>query len=417
MKNRLTILLLSLWLCSIASAQWTQRASYPYPVYSPFSFAIGDRVFVGCGLDSNFAGLVNDVFEYIPTSDTWVQRNDFPGLARYGSRAFTLNGFGYVSCGWHMHNNDWPLSDIWKYDPVNDSWTEVSSLPAGARYTAAAVSAAGKGYVGLGFAPVMNDWWEYDPDLDSWSSKPSFPGVPRQNPINFSYGGSVYVGGGGASWSPAFDFYRYDPGTSQWTQLADVPGWNKDATYTFVQGDSVYVACGFNQHMSTMMIDSSLYQFLADSSLSEVWRYEPLIDTWTQLSDFPGNCRYEGASCSLGNSAYMGMGFNVEASYASDQWWRWGKGTTGHTEVLEQSAEAHDLTAVVSGDRLIVRWSSHGSANVELMDMVGRVVQQGVVAGGSNGTEMDLSGLSTGTYVVRVFSGEKKRAIKVALLR
>jgi hypothetical protein len=73
--------------------------------------------------------------EYLPATNTWVPRTPIP-TARYGVGGFTINGKGYVACGWHAGSQ---LYDLWQYDPVADSWTQKADFPPGGRYSTISV--------------------------------------------------------------------------------------------------------------------------------------------------------------------------------------------------------------------------------------------------------------------------------------
>jgi N-acetylneuraminic acid mutarotase len=53
--------------------------------------------------------------------DTWTQKADFGGTARYGAFAFSINGKGYLGTG---DNNNVLYKDVWEFDPLTHSWTQ-----------------------------------------------------------------------------------------------------------------------------------------------------------------------------------------------------------------------------------------------------------------------------------------------------
>ncbi len=64
-----------------------------------------------------------------------------------------------ISSSWTYYN------DFWKYDPSNDSWTQIPNLSSQPRIGAIGFSINNTGYVGLGFLPpsysVLNDLWSF----------------------------------------------------------------------------------------------------------------------------------------------------------------------------------------------------------------------------------------------------------------
>ena len=61
--------------------------------------------------------------------EVWVEVASLPSSAskRAESGSFTINGKGYIFGGTAAYPN-W-LSDCWEYDPVNDSWRQMASIP------------------------------------------------------------------------------------------------------------------------------------------------------------------------------------------------------------------------------------------------------------------------------------------------
>ena len=55
---------------------------------------------------------------------TWTQKANFGGIARSGCFAFSIGNFGYMGGGNLM-------TDFWKYDPSNNSWTQEANMTDG----------------------------------------------------------------------------------------------------------------------------------------------------------------------------------------------------------------------------------------------------------------------------------------------
>ena len=49
------------------------------------------------------------------TQGQWIRRSDFDGVARCGASSFTMDGKGYLCCGYRGSNRDL-LKDCWAYD-------------------------------------------------------------------------------------------------------------------------------------------------------------------------------------------------------------------------------------------------------------------------------------------------------------
>lgn len=211
------------------------------------------------------------------TQGQWIRRSDFDGVARCGASSFTMDGKGYLCCGYRGSNRDL-LKDCWAYDIEGNYWTQCADLPdeAAGRHQAAAFALNGKGYVTTGAIKdepdYLADTWEYDPASDTWTQKDDFAGGMRCGAIGFAVGGYGYVGTGFDD-NYLKDFYRFDPNAaagSQWQIVNGFEGGKRVYGLAFVIDDVVYV--GFGENNNTYVED--FYSF--DGT------------TWTRLRDIAG---------------------------------------------------------------------------------------------------------------------------------
>lgn len=385
---------------------WEQLEDYPFPVYSPYSMVVDERVFAGGGITESIPfTFASEFHEYVPATDTWVPRAPLPGPERYGARGFGLAGRGYVCLGW---SEGTPLSDLWAYDPASDSWTEKAPFPGDPRYTAISVATSTKGYVGLGYAPYQNDWWEYDPVADSWSMLSPFPGVERQSAVSFVVDDQVYVGlGANDALDASFnDLYRYDPATDTWTPMADLPGAPRYTAYSFAFEGRGIVVCG-------LVLSGGTY-----TASSEVWSYDPANDAWTLHGDFPGAPRGEGAYCWSSNFGYMGMGrWSFASGLLSDnitaEFWR----MRPVVNAVPDAGASTALQVTQDGSGLVIDPGTAGPLPLSIVDAAGRAVHRSTILGGRS-TRLDVSGWSAGIYLVQAGTAPGRRiAIAQADLR
>ena len=106
------------------------------------------------------------------------------GPARSEAVSFVIGNFAYVGTGWDGLNTRY--NDFWKYDPVNNIWSQVTSMPDSTdRSSAVAFATAGKGYVGTGYNGFnyLSDFYEYDPATGNWTRKADYPGVHDMKPL------------------------------------------------------------------------------------------------------------------------------------------------------------------------------------------------------------------------------------------
>jgi hypothetical protein len=94
---------------------------------------------------------------------------------RRQATGFSLNGFGYIGCGHHPYTDD-DVDDFWQYNPTTDSWVEVEDFLGVSRRYPVSFVIAYKAYVSLGTNGInFNDLWEYNPNY--LPAKPQFDNV------------------------------------------------------------------------------------------------------------------------------------------------------------------------------------------------------------------------------------------------
>ena len=212
------------WEYDPATDLWTRKADFGGSARTgAVAISIGGKGYVGTG------GMA-DWWEYDPANDTWTQKADFGGGGRTGATGFSIGNKGYVGTGsTGMDKNGFSINhkDLWEYDPGTDTWTQKADLEGLARYAAAGFSIGDKGYIGTGHLAGdfdhTDEFWEYDPVADDWTQKADFAGV-RSEAVGFSIGSKGYIGTGlsGGLWAWN-DFWEFDPASNTWTEKAICP--------------------------------------------------------------------------------------------------------------------------------------------------------------------------------------------------
>ncbi|HNW70239.1 MAG TPA: kelch repeat-containing protein [Bacteroidales bacterium] len=291
---------------------WTQKADFGgTPKYWAVGFAINGKGYAGLGRGSGFNNS-SDLWEYNPVTNTWTQKSSFPGGARYSSHVFVINNKAYFCSGayWSGISGDYtPYNDVWEYNPATDTWTQKNNFPGPGRHDAFAFSFAGTGYLCFGQDDnqiSLNDLWAYNPNTDTWTQKASFPGTARSGGIQFGFGKYGYIGLGRDSNAVSLgDVWRYDCSQNTWAQMANFPSASRTSSSTFVTDNRAYIVCGYN--------------FQSSSYPHELWEYNPNDDTWIQREDFPPGDRACGTAFSINNKGYFGLG-NVFSTFKKDFW-------------------------------------------------------------------------------------------------
>ena len=176
-------------------------------------------------------GANNDLWRYIPASNTWTElspggdaiptRNDHSAVWDGANNRMYVFG-GYAS---GVGNRN----DLWSYNPTANTWTNLnpSGGPA-ARYAHSAVwdSTNSKMYVFGGFTTVAkNDLWSYTPATNTWAQLSPTGTIPSarsgHSAVWNATNGKMYVFGGTVGGN---ELWTYTPATNAWAQITPTGG-------------------------------------------------------------------------------------------------------------------------------------------------------------------------------------------------
>ena len=296
-------LLLILIPYTITSQVWQNTANFTGDGrHHPITFSNDQFGYVVSG------SYMNDVFKYDKISDTWTQLQNIPFSARGYCYGVSIGGIAFMGFG-STSNGAYP-TDWWQFNMLTETWTELASFPSDGRNHPAMIVANENIYVGCGSNNTGNlgDWWEYNVINDSWSQKSSFIGNDRHHPFYFGIDEFAYVGFGhgslpGPGNNPSLgvyiynDFYRYNPTNDNWTQLSDFPSEARVAGTQFSYNGKGYILSGDGDNHGPL-----------DSG--EMWEYTPLSDSWNQLLSHPGDAIWAPGNFVIGCDVYFLLGQN-----------------------------------------------------------------------------------------------------------
>jgi len=108
-----------------------------------------------------------------------------------------------------------------------------------------------------------------------WLEAASLPGQGRHHPVNFVLDGYGYAATGTAGAATyTDDVYRYDPIADSWEILPDFPGTDRSYGYGGTYNGKGYLGFG-----------------TSPAYLNDLWEYDPVSEEWTQLASLPGQGR------------------------------------------------------------------------------------------------------------------------------
>ena len=284
-----------LFLCmyfQVQAQDWVQVTSLPNAfnkTHHSFAFSFDDMGYIVAG--NSDSGMRDDFYQYDPVNDSWTELTPFPGAARGFAIGDTWDGKAYFGFG---YDGTSLLNDLWVFDPSNMSWTELASCPCAERTHPAMIAHNGKVFVGLGgggSSGNLKDWWEYDIASNTWSQKDDLPSLGRHHPYQFGIGDYVYTGFGHGD-GIFNDWFGYDIAGETWTQVATLPAEGRVAGTQFSYDGLGYVLSGDGDDHGSM-------------NTGEFWAYDPVTDTWDELPSHPEGSRWAPASFIINGEVYI----------------------------------------------------------------------------------------------------------------
>lgn len=367
---------------SLLAQSWDPIADIPTGRHHPVTFSLDGKGYAVTG-NINQSTVTKTFYEYDPVSDTWTTLTDFPGVARGFSIGLAYDGLGYLGFG---ATSSQYLDDLWSYDPQTDQWTQLASCPCASRTHPAMIAQDGKIYVGLGSNGAnLDDWWEYTIATDSWTQMVDLPGPPRHHPYQFAAGGGVYAGMGHGN-GIFNDWYKLDTAANAFVAVANFPGEARVAGTQFDHDDYGYVLSGDGDNHSWM-------------PTGELWRYDPFVDTWTQLTPHPGISRWAPGSFVIDNEVFFFGGVNRQTNTYPTAAYKY---ELSPPSVGIDEGSDTDLTVYPNpfDDRIFVGRGNTGNMRYQVWNMDGKLIQQGAITQGY----IDTNTIQNGLFVLEVQS-------------
>jgi N-acetylneuraminic acid mutarotase len=209
--------------CSFYQAQCTQKATLPsnHGVYGPAFFIIDNLAYFT--LSWAWGGEdCHSLWTYNSVTDQWNKKANFPGEKRDGASGFSIDYKGFVLGGSVSGCCPKFFNDFWEYNAFTDTWTQKQNFPGSGSDFDISFSIGYRGFFGRG----GSNFWSYNSITDQWIQLSNVPGEKRKMTIAFVINGKAYVGLGYKAEYPyekLNDMYMYDPSTDIWTKLSPAP--------------------------------------------------------------------------------------------------------------------------------------------------------------------------------------------------
>lgn len=359
---------------------------------------VDGKIFAGGGYHGNNSA-TNDWQEYDIANDTWTNKNPMPGTTtnRSGGVTFTINGKAYLGLGIENFNNftlPWNfLTDLWEYDPDNDTWTKMADFPGTGTGFCGVFVLDNKAYVvggstGKLSADGTNEVYEYDPATDKWTQKASYPETYiKDRPFGFSAEGKGYISCGSTSSGATDKTYEYDPAADSWTEKAAYAGGVLGGGVTFVANGVPY--CGLGSK------GGSDYQTV-------FYTYNAAEDNWSYAAGFeftaPG--RKYAIAAVVNNEVYLGAGWRIDGGASAQTWFKdWYQLDAASAVNINKVNAESDVKVYPNPARDVIYINSDNFSQYEFLSVTGKKLMCGEV---NSERAINVSELPVGTYLLQL---------------
>ncbi|MFB6343453.1 kelch repeat-containing protein [Saccharicrinis sp. FJH62] len=357
-----------------------------------------NKIYVfGCGTSATAIG--NKAWSYNTGTDTWTQLNDMPvGITEGGIGC--IGDKIYLAGGWQ---GNWAATDsVLMYDTSNGTYAFNSKIPLKLGSSGSCLM-DNKMYLfgGWGF-PFPNVYHpyvvlSYDPE----SGSGDITSVPNMNYPHVMHAtaevidGEIYVIGG-VDLPSSYNVQRSEKFDGEkWSPIAEMPV-PVTAHRSIVHDNKILVFGG-----------DSLWTQNKSYSVNCIQEYDPVMDTWRLLKQtMPFNRSALGGG-KIGNFVYLTGGYSDDRNpntFANDIW-RFNLDSlyTGFQEVRKTNDRIVSVYPNPTSSSVIIKALNSELYHIEIIALNGQTLYETSMT--ELEKQVDVSGLNTGLYLLRISSG------------
>jgi N-acetylneuraminic acid mutarotase len=386
-QNKSIILVFAMTIFSFGlNAQWSKIPSIYKGAFAndgAAAFTIGSKGYVCAGSASK------NLYQFDTVTGVWSIAGLVPeGMGRAFSMSFVANGKAYIIGG---DTAGYPVATVWQYDPnmQKGPWKRKADFPAGKRDAGVGFSINGAGYVGCGFdgGNVYGDLWKYNDANDTWTIQPGVPGDPIIFPSAFVVKNKAYIVGGGVPPSTTTETKQvseFDPTSQKWTIKSSFGGAARQAAFAFGNGESGFVGGGQSGYTTTF---------------TDMWQYNPVSDKWALVGNSPLFSPAWSSAFVIGNNAYVGIGakFQGSALTGSDSFYKFKMPASKSGIKTESSDNGWQFYPNPANNVINIKGDINTEAKIFIYDMTGHLIITN-----RNVQHIDISDLPEGIYTIQI---------------
>ncbi|MEQ1732098.1 MAG: kelch repeat-containing protein [Bacteroidia bacterium] len=192
--------------------------------------------------------VLNDFWQYNPTTNAWLQLPNFPDSAIQGMSSFILNNKVYVVGGKRASNHI--TNAVWEYDFSTSTWTQKNNMPNNGMWRGAAFSIDSTAYICFGINnnnAYNTAMYSYTSTNDTWHKINTAPLPPRKYVSTVVINGKALLYGGQDSLNIfSNDLLSYNPTDSSFATHAGIPTIARKGAVAFALNNILYLSTGIN---------------------------------------------------------------------------------------------------------------------------------------------------------------------------
>jgi len=396
--NLTLMFLLPLLLCgNLFSQSWNQTSSFPgTPRDDASYFKLGTKHYIGTGREVGF-GCTRDFNAFDENTLTWNASASLPvGKERQYASSCSWNGKGYlfggVDCAGIYQN------DLWTYDPVTDSWTELNALPSNGRAGMVQFVLNDTMYCvgGKNASGILNEVWAYHFSNQTWIQKNNLPSGGIWRGIAFTFQNKGYIGLGR-------------------NNLNNQTGHNTEILIYQSQADTWTILPNLNlgqrSYVGHVQTDSLLFLFggLTETNQILVSTERVHLNDFTSdiLANFPSVPRKGGITFLVQNDLYYSTGVSTDTRF-NETWKLSSVASLNENGISDIQIYPNPVTS----DLYIV--SNQIIKKIEIYDAFGRICLKHETE--ENQIQLNLDHLEKGNYLIHVIS-DNQMTIRTLLIK
>lgn len=232
-----------------ATQQWSALPNMPFTTERQYACAFGNdtALYVTCGLGPT--GALTSTYKFSFTTQTWKAVAPNPGKGLIAAVCFQFGDKIILAGG--KGNNDTINHQVWQYDIASDVWTQKNNLPFSPLWRAACSTKGNLGYQLGGIDSTVKfskRLYVYNAQTDFWQLTDSMP-VPKGRAYQAmqTRSNNLFVFGGFDSLNTYYnDAFIYNTTTNFWDAAPALPAAPRKGGMSFTDGQNFYYTCGIN---------------------------------------------------------------------------------------------------------------------------------------------------------------------------